>query len=1087
MPLVVALLAMASPAAAQPEPETSAPASARRTADDGGNDEVVADDIELAAANFDPSKCDELAPLPLASSATVAAPVTWSDFEVIGKLADPAATVRALLAPTLNRHRALTNDAREDIRRAAVAFGYHLTALGTRESAAGTIAVVALQPLPIVRHIEVPNPSWSSTRASGDEVRRRMRTRVGAYLPWRPEERACELHREKIRIEEYLMDEGFFEARATIVQQRSGPGIRLTVRVRLGPAYETDIERITIPDAETLAVSADKIRDTFRHKGCLLGQYVCVLSEARFTRAQHQADVQRVVELFHNAGYPAVRVRSDFRPEQSIDRRTKTVRFSLTIDQRRRLDVVYEGHNASVSTENLRKQLTFDEAASTDDVEASESARRIAAYLQSRGYFDARVTWTRERFGVFDRLIYRIEQGKTRGVRTIEFVGHPVLPETELRETIGTKEAKLSRTLFGSSTAATSEVLANDVDRLADLYHRKGYRDARIRVSASTDPSALGSAALTAALVSAERGSGLHVRFTIDAGLPTLLTQVMVEIDDHGDTIRDAADRTLCEQVLKDLAELYKHPLLATPVTTDRCIGIATNLAFHEDEAADTRDQIKNKMFGRGRPRTEVTYEPVVIGPRRIAAKYHLTDLQALKMGKVVIRGNFRTRNWIIRNRLGLDDGQPLTSDALAEGARRLRNTGLFDSVNITMPDLETTSAGAVNAVIEVTERHDHFAQITGETGYSSFNGTFIKAIPSVKNLFGVGISLDLSGTFGFDLGELFDAGNVRTRQLAADATLRIPQWLTTWSPIEFQTEVNAFHRRQETARFGLLRTTGATLGLSRTWERQRVGTRAARAITFGLHYDYRSRERNVDALRPIGADDDDSQVPITTITGSAGATFEWEQRTDRRGTLSPLAPEAGFRFDAQGSFASPYLLGQDTFIKVSAAGSKYWPLTDSLVLRGDLRYDQGFPLGGAALLPEVERFFAGGDSTVRGYDDERLATEVIQTGVPPLDNIEQIRILPAGGNIRVIGSVDAQVRIYKVLASALFFDAGVIRNQWSAIAVDDIRPSIGMALARLVTPFGVFAFERAIPLRPKLGDDPRGRWHISFAARAQF
>ncbi|MBA3396633.1 MAG: BamA/TamA family outer membrane protein [Deltaproteobacteria bacterium] len=1081
MPFVVALFAIASPVAAQPDPQTSAPASARKPAE--VDDEVEADDIELAAANFDPGTCDQPAPL-AASSAAGAAPVTWSDFEVIGTLVDPAATVRALLEPTLNRHRALTNDAREDIRRAAVAFGYHLTALGTRESAAGTIAVVALQPLPIVRHIDVPNPSWSSTRASGDEVRRRMRTRIGAYLPWRPDERACELHREKIRIEEYLFDEGYFEARATIVQKRSGAGITLKVKVRLGPAYETDIERITIPDAETLAVSADKIRDTFRHKGCLLGQYVCVLSEARFTRAQHQADVQRVAELFHKAGYPAVRVRSDFRPEQSIDRRTKTVRFSLTIDQRRRLDVVFEGHSASVSTENLRKQLTFDEAASTDDVEASESARRIAAYLQSRGYFDARVTWTRERFGVFDRLIYRIEQGKTRNVRTIEFVGHPVLEEAELRETIGTKEVRFSRTLFGSSTAATSELLANDVDRLADLYRRKGYRDARIRVSASTDPIALGSAALTAALVSAERGTGLHVRFTIDAGLPTLLTQVIVELDDHGDTIRDAADRALCEQVLKDLAELYKHPPLATPVSTGRCIGIATNLAFREDEAADTKDQIKNRMFERGRPRTEVAYEPVVIGPHRIAAKYHLTDLQALKMGKVVIRGNFRTRNWIIRNRLGLDEGEPLTSDALAEGARRLRNTGLFDSVNITMPDLETTSAGAVNAVIEVTERHDHFAQVTGETGYSSFNGTFVKAIPSIKNLFGVGISLDLSATYGFDLVELPD---LRTRQVAAEATLRIPQWLTTWSPIEFQTEVNAFHRRQETARFGLLRTTGATLVLSRTWERQRVGTRAARAITFGLHYDYRSRERNVDALRPIGADDDDSQVPITTITGSAGPTFEWEQRTDRRGVLSPLAPEAGFRFDAQAAFASPYLLGQDTFIKVSAAGSKYWPLTDSLVLRADLRYDQGFPLGGAALLPEVERFFAGGDSTVRGYDDERLATEVIQTGVPPLDNIEQIRILPAGGNIRVIGSVDAQVRIYKILASALFFDAGVIRNQWSAVEFEDIRPSIGMALARLVTPFGVFAFERAIPLRPKLGDDPRGRWHISFAARAQF
>jgi hypothetical protein len=39
----------------------------------------------------------------------------------------------------------------------------------------------------------------------------------------------------------------------------------------------------------------------------------------------------------------------------------------------------------------------------------------------------------------------------------------------------------------------------------------------------------------------------------------------------------------------------------------------------------------------------------------------------------------------------------------------------------------------------------------------------------------------------------------------------------------------------------------------------------------------------------------------------------------------------------------------------------------------------------------------------------------------------------------------------------------------------------------RINTPFGIGALERAIPLNPHLGDSPRGRWHFSFAARAQF
>jgi outer membrane protein assembly factor BamA len=123
----------------------------------------------------------------------------------------------------------------------------------------------------------------------------------------------------------------------------------------------------------------------------------------------------------------------------------------------------------------------------------------------------------------------------------------------------------------------------------------------------------------------------------------------------------------------------------------------------------------------------------------------------------------------------------------------------------------------------------------------------------------------------------------------------------------------------------------------------------------------------------------------------------------------------------------------------------------------------------------------------VRGYEDDRLATEIIRIGVPPLDNVTQFRVLPAGGNIRALGSLDAQVRIYKFLASALFADAGLVANQWALVEPADVRPSIGIALIRLVTPFGIGAVERAVPLSPRLGDDPRGRWHVSFAARAQF
>jgi outer membrane protein insertion porin family len=286
------------------------------------------------------------------------------------------------------------------------------------------------------------------------------------------------------------------------------------------------------------------------------------------------------------------------------------------------------------------------------------------------------------------------------------------------------------------------------------------------------------------------------------------------------------------------------------------------------------------------------------------------------------------------------------------------------------------------------------------------------------------------------------------------------------------------------------LTTEGFTAGISRQWPRQRTATQQPRSISIGLHYDFRLRSRNIDALRPEGADMDNTQVAVSTRTGSFGVTAVWEQRLDRSGQLSPLAAEDGFRLEGDASFAAPELGGQDTFVKLSAAASKFVPIGRNLTVRGDVRYDQGIPLRGAALLPDVERFFAGGDTTVRGYEDDRLATEIEQVGVPPVAGLSQIRVIPSGGNIRLLGSVDAQLRVYKSpigdVAGAMFTDAGLITNQWGSVTVDSIRPSVGTGV-RLLTPVGILAVEYAVPLRPHLGDDPRGRTHFYFAARAQF
>lgn len=1045
----------------------------------------------LTAQKFDPATCVQAPPAPAAPDTLAPPPVTWTDFELVGTFSESMATVRALFEPTLRRHRALTDDARNDIRRIASSFGYHLVGLSTRDAPGGTLAVVSIKPLPLVRRIDVKVNVGFWDALLDDEIRRRMRVHAGSYLPWTPKDRACDLFDETRRIEEFLRDEGFFEARAQIGQSldpNADAGLRLSVTVDAGPRYESG--RIDIVGGEPSEISETEIRKTFRHDSYCFPLVPLCFGEARFRREQHQKDLQTVIDMYRRrVGYPSVRVRTDFDPQTSFDRRTKRVNFTITIDQRRKVETVFEGYDESVKIDDLRAQLTFDQAQSADDVEVAESAKVLTGFLQSKGYFDARVTWTRERFERFDRVIFRIEQGDTRPVRSVAFVGNRALDDDRLRGAIGTSAIKLSTSLLGRTTFATSARLSADVDALVDLYRRNGYREARVTVSAATDPAALGDAAMTAALALAERGNGLYVRFAINEGQPTLLTQIEVLIGKDGAELATDDQKKLCVDVLADLARFYAEPQLAKSAAPNRCIALAANLKYREAEAFETKELLKDRLFTAGRPRAKVVFDVTEAGPHRMNGRYTLTDIQQLRVGKVIYRGNFHTRDFIIADELRLKQGDLLTKDSLAEGARRLRNTGLFDAVNIAMPDLDGTSEGEVNAVVEVTERYDRRYGVALEAGVSYYNGAFVKLVPTIQNIFGRGISFDFPATIGFKVGDALN-GKLTLKQLSVEPTLRIPRYYSkNWlfGIRDVATELTGFHRLQDTERFGEITTDGATLSFSYTIPRARTDTQTGAALTFGLHYDFRLRERPVDVLRPAGADDDQTQVPISTRLGSVGVSLEYENRTDRNGTLSPLAPERGQRLEVQGAFYSPYLAGQDSFFKVAVAASKFHLIGDNFLLRADARYDQGIPLGGAVLLPEVERYFAGGDSTVRGYEDERLATEIIQVPVPPFDNVSQIRVLPAGGNIRLLGSLDAQLRIYKVLATAVFVDAGMISNTWSAVEMSDIHPSVGIAVARIVTPFGIGALERAIPLNPNLGDNPRGRWHFSFAARAQF
>jgi outer membrane protein assembly factor BamA len=316
------------------------------------------------------------------------------------------------------------------------------------------------------------------------------------------------------------------------------------------------------------------------------------------------------------------------------------------------------------------------------------------------------------------------------------------------------------------------------------------------------------------------------------------------------------------------------------------------------------------------------------------------------------------------------------------------------------------------------------------------------------------------------------------------EGKLAFPRWILrrlTNSP--FLVEFAGLINRKQTERFGTLTSLGGSVGVTKE------GTRGFwRGWLLSMRYDFRRRNRDEDLVRPAGASEGIVRSKVTTWSSTVGPLVAVDRRVDDQGRPNPLLPAGGFRAEARAQFGEDYVLGTDRFIKLGVSGQHFLRLGERFLLSNGMRYDHGIPLGGDVALPEVERFFAGGDTTVRGFEEDRLLTEIVESGLSPVGGVEHFVVLPAGGNIRFIHNLELQIRVWDQfpklhfpVASAIFLDTGLVTNSMDRVKVRDLRHSLGVALFRLVTPVGALSIEYAIPLDPQLGDNPRGRTHVNF------
>lgn len=164
----------------------------------------------------------------------------------------------------------------------------------------------------------------------------------------------------------------------------------------------------------------------------------------------------------------------------------------------------------------------------------------------------------------------------------------------------------------------------------------------------------------------------------------------------------------------------------------------------------------------------------------------------------------------------------------------------------------------------------------------------------------------------------------------------------------------------------------------------------------------------------------------------------------------------------------SPSTLGSEaSFLQLRLQGERIFNLAPRWYLR--LRGELGASwVADFSDLPASQRFFAGGDRSVRGFDLNELS--------PPPESVngQPVRATSVGGRHLVTGTVEIERDLPRNFALATFFDAGNAFNKFG----DPLEYSVGVGLRYRIT-VASFGVDVAQPLSQS-GRSPKLHLYIS-------
>ena len=718
------------------------------------------------------------------------------------------------------------------------------------------------------------------------------------------------------RMKKILADNGYYQAVIRYSLQPNARERQMAINFQVTPGPMARVGEVTIK-GET-GIAPEQVRKLTKLKA---GANV---SSAHVTRAlerlrkhyQQNAHLEAQVSL----------IARQYHPE------TKRLDYIFEVEQGPTVDITTEGDG--VSKGQLRKLVPVFQENSVDDDLLNEGRRNLRDYLETKGYFDAKVEVERRPVPDSNHLniIYVVDSGVRHKLIAVKVEGNKYFDVAAIRERMNVQTA----TLFIPNGKFSQRLLSEDVNSIKYLYLANGFLDAKVESELRDDYQG--------------KKNEMEVLIKIDEGAQTRVHEVKLE------GVNEADEKKL-----------------------DTMLSSVAGQPFSDVNLANDRDAVTFYYFNRGYPNVqfESSATPAPGEPNRMDVVYKVTEGQRVFVDRVLVTGLNYTRPYVVNRQMRIADGDPLSQTRMVDSQRRLYNLGLFNEVDMAVqnPDGDEPSK---DVLFNIQEAKRWTFRYGGGIEFATGN------LPSTSNPQG---KTGVSPNAVLEITRLNILGRDQT------FTLRGRVGLLTRRGVASYDAPRLFHRENWRIIFSALYDNTAdvnTFASERLEGAVQAEQRVNRFLTFayGVSFQRVAVDKNSLVIDPVLI----ALYSKPVFIAMPIITMVRDKRDDA------INPSKGSYNAVNGGLATSALGSQTNFGRVLIDNSTYYTIKRNWVLArrtqigiekpygtNDFLNLESLPPGSipaeATQIPLPELFFAGGSNSLRAFSINQAGPRDTQTG----------------------------------------------------------------------------------------------------------